>query len=152
MLKNIKSKLKNLVGVLFVFGGFILAIGCASPEKENIQILIQGISGIFMIWLGYKISKEPVKPIEIIGMAEIHQDSDEAKELSEAIHNFRRAKHFETGQTIPVVIYMKRSFVHKIRYRSQNVFHPEKETFEGWPVKILPEEHDVDFKIFKARV
>lgn len=152
MLNKFKSKLKNLVGVLFVFMGFVLCIGSISPEKENIQILIQGVSGIFLVWLGYEISKEPTGPIELAGLDELHEHTDEIKDLSKAIYYFRRKALNDTGQTIPVTVYIKRSYMFKMRDRNQNIFHHEKETFEGWPVKVLSEEHEVDFKIFKAKI
>ena len=145
------NKLKNLIGVFFMFMGVVLAMGSTGPEMTNAEVILQGFSGIFLIYLGYQISKTPTKPIEIITIDEVTEDTEAVKQLSEAVHSFRRLHFEEKRQTIAVKIHIKRSFILKMRQMNPNVFHPVTETFEGWPVEILSEEHDVDFKIFKSR-
>jgi hypothetical protein len=143
------ENIKQAIGVLFVFCGFILAIGSEAPNLSGTQILLQGIAGVFVIYLGMKIYPSKKIPVEIVNDFVQPKSPENINELAKAIHDFRVKHRMETGQIIPIVVYIKRSYMDSLRERRANVYDELQETFEGWPVKVLPETHEVDFKIFK---
>ena len=50
--------MRNSIAFLFVFIGFVMAIGSEAPQLATKEILIQGFSGLALVLIGMKIYKD----------------------------------------------------------------------------------------------
>ena len=49
--------MRNLIAVLFVLVGFVIAIGSENPQLATSEILIQGFTGLTLVLIGMRIYK-----------------------------------------------------------------------------------------------